>query len=182
MHLEQFFTEIPTSKLSHSSSPDEKVKKLTEAAALKAAMVSATLSAPGGVVGMLASLPDLAAIWRIQAQLVADIAATYGKLGYLTKQSLVWCLCKQSGVQIARDVAMRVGTHFLLKKSKLKLLSRALPVVSAISGGAYAAYDTYSVSKIAKAYFENSEFQNVEDDDVRYAQAESAENDENLNA
>ena len=72
MHLEQFFTEIPTSKLSHSSSPDEKVKKLTEAAALKAAMVSATLSAPGGVVGMLASLPDLAAIWRIQAQLVAD--------------------------------------------------------------------------------------------------------------
>jgi len=29
-------------------------------------------------------LPDLFGIWRIQAQLVADIAAVYGKTGFLT--------------------------------------------------------------------------------------------------
>ncbi|MDY6283530.1 MAG: hypothetical protein VZR14_06990 [Hallerella sp.] len=151
--LQDYFSEVPNSELSPLDNPDEKIKRLTEAAALKAAVVSATLSAPGGIVGIISSLPDLAAIWRIQAQLVADIAAVYGKLGYLTKQSLVWCLCKQSGFQIARDVAVRAGTHMLLKKAPLKTLSRALPVLGAVSSGAYAAFDTYGVSKIAKAYF-----------------------------
>jgi hypothetical protein len=41
----------------------------------------------------------------------------------------------------------------LLKKAPLKTLSRALPVLGAVSSGAYAAFDTYGVSKIAKAYF-----------------------------
>ena len=75
LKLKDYFSEIPNSELSPLDNPDEKIKRLTEAAALKAAVVSATLSAPGGVVGIISSLPDLAAIWRIQAQLVADVAA-----------------------------------------------------------------------------------------------------------
>ncbi len=155
--LKDYFSEIPNSGLSPLDNPDEKIKRMTETAALKAAVVSASLSAPGGVVGLISTLPDLAAIWRIQAQLVADIAAVYGKLGYLTKQSLVWCLCKQSVFQVGRDVAVRAGTHLLLKKSPLKALTRALPVIGAVSSGAYAAYDTYGVAKVAKAYFSSIE-------------------------
>ena len=155
--IQKFLLELPSSKLSPSKNPEEAIKKLTQAAALKSAAVSASLSAPGGIIGLFASLPDLAAIWKIQAQLVADIAAVYGKLGYLTQRSLLWCLCKQSGSQIFRDIAVRAGTHLLIKKSRLKVLSKAVPVLGAIGGGAYAAYDTYAVARIAKAYFEASE-------------------------
>lgn len=154
---DKIFSEIPTSTLSPSSSPDEKIKRLTEAAALKAAAVSTTLSAPGGIVGMLSSVPDLFAIWRIQAQLVADIAATYGKLGYLNKQSLAWCLCKESVAQIVRDVAVRTGTHLLVHKFSLRTLSKAVPVLGALGCGVYAAYDTFGVAKTAKEFFSNPE-------------------------
>ena len=44
-----------------------------------------------------------------------------------------------------------------LAKSPLKALTRALPVIGAVSSGAYAAYDTYGVAKVAKAYFSSIE-------------------------
>ena len=155
--MEKFITVIPTSALAVADDPDSRIKDLTKSAAIKAAVVSASLSAPGGIVGILSTLPDLAAIWKIQAQLVADIAAVYGKLGYLSKQSLLWCLCKQSGAQVVRDIAVRAGTHVLLKKTALKSLSRIVPVVGAFGSGAYAAFDTYEVSRLAKRYFQNPE-------------------------
>ena len=57
--------------------------------------------------GMLTVLPDLIAIWRIQAQMVSDIAGLYGKEVALTRAHMVYCLFRHATTQVARDVVVR---------------------------------------------------------------------------
>ena len=189
--LKDYFSEIPNSGLSPLDNPDEKIKRMTETAALKAAVVSATLSAPGGVVGLISTLPDLAAIWRIQAQLVSDIAATYGKFAQLSREAMVWCLFRHSAAQLVRDIAVRTGSRIVVQKLSLaalevllkkiglkiskkllgKIALRAIPAIGAIGNGAYSFYDTYEVGKTAAAYFkalaDNPEEPVVEDAEIQ---------------
>jgi hypothetical protein len=155
------------------ASPEEKVRRLTRQAAFKAATVSATLSVPAGFTGILTAIPDIAAVWKIQAQLVADIAATHGKLALLSREAMVWCLFRHSAASLLRDLAVRTGSRILIQKlsstalrtllTKIglqistrfigKTLIRAVPAIGAVGNGAYAYYDTTEVGKTAEAYF-----------------------------
>jgi hypothetical protein len=164
---------IPNSAISLCHNPEEKIKLLTRKAALRAGALSATLSCPGGFVGVITILPDIAMIWRIQAQLVADIAASYGKIALLSRETMIWCLFRHTVSQLVRDLAVRAGTRVivqtitltamrtLLRKIGLEASSRmvtrtffrAIPLLGAIGSGTYAAYDTYEVGKTAEAYF-----------------------------
>ena len=154
-------------------------------------MVSATLSVPAGVTGVLTSIPDIAAIWRIQAQLVSDIAATYGKFAQLSREAMVWCLFRHSAAQLVRDIAVRTGSRIVVQKLSLaalevllkkiglkistkllgKIALRAIPAIGAIGNGAYSFYDTYEVGKTAAAYFkalaDNPEEPVVEDAEIQ---------------
>lgn len=171
--LFELITDIPESLHSPTKNSDEKIKKLIRQAAVKASLVSATLSVPAGVTGVLTSIPDIAAIWRIQAQLVSDIAATYGKFAMLSREAMVWCLFRHSAAQLVRDIAVRTGSRIvvqkvsfavletLLKKIGLKVSTkflgraalRAIPAIGALGNGAYSFYDTTEVGKTAAAYF-----------------------------
>lgn len=171
--LVDLITDIPDSLYTATADPEEKIKRLTQKAAIKASAVSTTLSVPAGFTGILTSIPDIAAIWRIQAQLVSDIAMTYGKFALLTREAMVWCLFRHSAAQLVRDVAVRTGSRIviqklsfaaleaLLKKIGLKISTRfagraalrAIPIIGAIGNGAYSYYDTYEVGKTAAAYF-----------------------------
>ena len=171
--LFELITDIPESLHSPTENSDEKIKKLIRQAAVKASLVSATLSVPAGVTGVLTSIPDIAAIWRIQAQLVSDIAATYGKFAQLSREAMVWCLFRHSAAQLLRDIAVRTGSRIvvqkvsfavletLLKKIGLKVSTkflgraalRAIPAIGALGNGAYSFYDTTEVGKTAAAYF-----------------------------
>lgn len=166
-------TNIPESIYVSSLDPDSRVKLITQRASFKAATVSTTLSIPAGFTGVLTAIPDIAAIWRIQAQLVADIAATYGKLALLSREAMVWCLFRHSAAQLLRDVAVRTGSRVVVQKLSTtalkkviekvglkisstflsKSLLRAIPAIGAIGNGAYAYYDTTEVGKTAAAYF-----------------------------
>ena len=171
--LFELITDIPESLHSPTENSDEKIKHLIRKAARNAAIVSATLSVPAGVTGVLTSIPDIAAIWRIQAQLVSDIAATYGKFAMLSREAMVWCLFRHSAAQLVRDIAVRTGSRIvvqkvsfavletLLKKIGLKVSTkflgraalRAIPAIGALGNGAYSFYDTTEVGKTAAAYF-----------------------------
>lgn len=171
--LVDLITDIPDSLYTATADPEEKIKRLTQKAAIKASAVSTTLSVPAGFTGILTSIPDIAAIWRIQAQLVSDIAMTYGKFALLTREAMVWCLFRHSAAQLVRDVAVRTGSRIviqklsfaaleaLLRKIGLKISTRfagraalrAIPIIGAIGNGAYSYYDTYEVGKTAAAYF-----------------------------
>lgn len=166
-------TNIPESIYVSSMDADSRVKLITQRASFKAATVSTTLSIPAGFTGILTAIPDIAAIWRIQAQLVADIAATYGKIAQLTREAMVWCLFRHSAAQLLRDVAVRTGSRVVVQKLSTtalkkviekiglkisstflsKSLLRAIPAIGAIGNGAYAYYDTTEVGKTAAAYF-----------------------------
>ena len=166
-------TNIPESLHTPTDDPESRAKALIQQAAFKAATVSATLSIPAGVTGILTAIPDIAAIWRIQAQLVSDIAAIYGKIAVLSREAMVWCLFRHSAASLLRDIAVRTGSRLivqklsttalktLIKKIGLKVSStflsksllRAIPAIGAIGNGAYAYYDTNEVGKTAIAYF-----------------------------
>ncbi|WP_290764830.1 EcsC family protein [Fibrobacter sp. UBA4297] len=166
-------TDIPDSLLCPNRDPDARADILIKQAALKAAAVSTSLSIPAGFTGVLTSIPDIAAVWRIQAQLISDIACTYGKFAMLSREAMVWCLFRHSAASLLRDVAVRTGSRIVVQKLSLaalqKLLQkigvkisanflgrialRAIPAIGAIGNGAYTYFDTNEVGKTAKSYF-----------------------------
>jgi hypothetical protein len=168
---------IPSSTEAQSADPDGRAQRTVGNASIKAATVSAVLSIPPGPLGMLTIVPDLIAIWKIQAQMVADIAAEYGKSAKLTRESMIYCLFKHAAAQAVRDLAVRVGGRLLIKRPALrviqqtlakvtvkitqraagKAISRWLPIISTIGVGAYAYYDTAQVGQTAMDLF-SSEF------------------------
>ena len=197
--LFELITDIPESLYTPAEDSDEKINKIIRQASLKAAAVSATLSVPAGFTGVLTSVPDIAAIWRIQAQLVSDIAASYGKFAQLSREAMVWCLFRHSAAQLIRDIAVRTGSRIVVQKlsttalrtllqkigikisSKFlsKSLLRAIPIVGAVGNGAYTYYDTYEVGKTATAYFKALADQ---DGKAEVVDAETAETDNNENS
>jgi len=172
--LQQLIEYIPFSSEPASSDPKVRSRRLGSIAAMKAAAFSGALSMPPGPLGLLTLIPDLIGIWRIQAQLVADIAAVYGKTTWLTKEGLLYCLFRHGAAHALRDVVVRSGERLLIRQVTFrsmesllqkvglrvsqrltaKAVARWLPIIGAVGVGAYAYYDTGEVAKTAIETFE----------------------------
>lgn len=166
---------IPQSRESPTESPARRAREIARAAARNASMTAGSLALPPGVLGWLTVIPELMAVWRIQAQMVADIAASYGKTSVLGKEQMLYCLFKQVAAQALRDVAVRVGERIVLQQLSSRVMqtiaqklgvqvtqtllkkgvSRWLPVLGAMGVGAYAYADTLQVGRNAMALFED---------------------------
>jgi hypothetical protein len=164
---------VPSSAEVNSATPDARAKHLARNAARVSAGISGGAAMAPGPLGMLTILPDLMGVWKVQAQLVADIAGTYGKTATLTRQHMVYCLFKHSAAQLLRDVIVREGARYLVLPVTLQMMralvskigihlgertvgkavARYAPVVGAIGVGAYAYYDTKKVAETAIALF-----------------------------
>jgi hypothetical protein len=151
---------------------------LTRAAASQAGATAGALALPPGPLGMLTILPDLIAVWHIQRQLVADIAACYGKSAELQREAMIYCLFKHAAAQVVRDLAVRLGTRLLLRRATVQTMERSLqrigvavskralgrgisrwvPVAGAVGVGAYAFYDTMQVGRTAMELFAGEVF------------------------
>jgi hypothetical protein len=173
--LLELVSDIPNSSEPSSATPAARARLLVLHASSKAAVISGTLALPPGLIGLLTILPELQLIWRTQAQLVADIAAVYGKSYQLRQQQMIFCLFRHVASQLVRDVVVRAGERFLVRRTKLRMvqqllqrigvkvaqrsagsaLSRLVPVVGAVGIGGYAFYDTTQVGKTAIALFES---------------------------
>jgi len=160
---------LPATNELIAAEPLARSRQLATHAAMKAAAASSALALPPGPLGMLTILPDLVLIWRIQAQMVADIAAVYGKQAELTREHMIYCLFKHAASQAVRDLTVRMGTRLvvrvlshdtlktLLTKIGIRLTERVLaksaarwiPILGAAAVGAYAYYDTTEVAKNA---------------------------------
>lgn len=164
-HILDLISQAPTSSLSPSPHPLRDAQKVIRKASWQAAGISGALAVPPGPLGMLTVLPDLFTIWRIQAQMVADIAALYGKTGFLTREAMLFCLFKHGSSQLFRDVISRVGERYVLRRTSLRTVqrvaeklglrmtqrvlgnsvSRWIPILGAVAVGLYARYDTQHV-------------------------------------
>ena len=164
---------VPFSTEINSSNPDARAKLLARNAARVSASISGGAAMAPGPLGILTLFPDIVGVWRVQAQMVSDIAAAYGKTATLTRQHMVYCLFKHSAAQLLRDVIVREGERYLVLPVTLRMMrslvskigikvgertfgkavARYAPVVGAVGVGAYAYYDTKKVAETAIELF-----------------------------
>ena len=165
---------VPLSKERQSPKPAQDARKKANAAASKAAMAAGALALPPGPLGWLTLLPEMVEVWKIQRQLVADIAALYGQQARLTPEQIAYCLFQHTATQGLRDLVVRVGQRTLVRRASPLLIraltrrigaqlaqrtvgkaaARWIPIVGAVGVGAYAYYDTAQVAATAIELFE----------------------------
>jgi len=168
--------QVPDSTEPVGEHPSERAQRIARTAARTASVVSGSLSLPPGFLGWLTVLPELVGVWKLQAQMVSDIAAVYGQRTTLGREQMIYCLFKHVSAQLFRDVAVRVGERVVVRQTSLKVLqniaqqigvqvskavltrsaSRFVPLLGAVSVGAYAYYDTLQVAKTAVELFERT--------------------------
>lgn len=154
--------------------PGDAAARAIDSAAAKAALAAGTLALPPGPLGWATIAPEMLAVWHIQRQLVADIAALYGRSAQLGPEQMLWCLFRHTAAQALRDLGVRVGERVIVrpvaqqllqrvaaavgvhvgKQAAQRALSRWVPVVGAAGVGAYAWWDTRQVGRAAQLLFE----------------------------
>ncbi|HEX9181604.1 MAG TPA: hypothetical protein VF859_14495 [Burkholderiales bacterium] len=169
----EVLTRVPRTRERASENPALRARGIARAAARKASVTAGTLALPVGPLGWLTIVPELAAIWRIQAQMVADIAGAYGRHATLTPEHMLYCLFRYAAAQAVRDLVVRAGSRWLVRRLPAAALeavagkvglrvaqraagsgaSRWLPVIGAVGVGAYAWYDTGKVADAAIELF-----------------------------
>jgi hypothetical protein len=167
---------LPKSALSREDDPEPRAKRSISLATMKAAVVSGGLALPSGPVGFLTIIPDLVLVWKLQARLVMDMAAVYGKEKSLTQEALLYCLFHHAAADQMRDVAVRVGGRVVFRKASAavlgkvakdvglrmaqrmlrRALARVIPLLGAIGVGAYSYYDTACVGKTTLEFLKSS--------------------------
>lgn len=170
----KFLGKIPETEHSESITPHQSARTIANTAAAKAATAAGALALPPGPLGWLTILPELHTMWKIQTQMVADIAGVYGKTAALSREQMVYCLFRHGAAMAVRDIVVRVGDRYIVRhltpallqqiakkigvkitqQSVGKAVSRWLPIVGALGVGAYAFYDTARVAKTAMELFE----------------------------
>jgi hypothetical protein len=169
----ELVSRVPATSQHEVADPEVVVQRLARQAARRAAMVSGGLALPPGPLGLLTLLPDLLAIWRIQAQLVADIAGARGRSGSLTREQMLYCLFRHAASQLLRDVVVRAGERAIVHRLTVSALqavasrlgiqvsqqlvaksaSRWVPGLGAAAVAAYAWWDTERVARTADSLF-----------------------------
>jgi len=169
-----FIGRIPSTDELKSDNPLDRARAIATSAATKAAITAGSLALPPGPFGWVTILPELIAIWKIQAQVVADIAGAFGKEAFLTREQVLFCLFRHTAAQAVRDLVVRVGQRVLVRRVSLRTaqaiakkigvritqraigkgLSRWLFVVGALGVAGYAYYDTAQVAQTAIELFQ----------------------------
>lgn len=164
---------VPASNEAEVTQPEVRARALGRNAARQASLMAGSLALPPGLLGWLTIVPELMGVWKLQAQMVADIAAVYGKSASLGREQMIYCLFKHVSAQLFRDVVVRVGERYLIQAASLsfiqsaaqtlgvkitqhiigKSVSRFVPLVGAVGVGAYAYFDTTQVAKTAIELF-----------------------------
>lgn len=171
--LLDFVGRVPQSSLHQSRTPLVAARKVANTAAAKAALSAGALALPPGPMGWLTIAPEIIAVWKIQAQMVADIAALHGKSASLTREHMLYCLFRHTAAQAVRDLVVRVGERVFVKQTSLVVLQRIaerigvkvtqgalgkgvarwMPIIGALGVGGYAFYDTAQIANSARDLF-----------------------------
>jgi hypothetical protein len=164
---------IPAARERGHAEPGERAKDVIRAAKTKAALASGSLALPPGPLGWVTVLPEIYAVWKIQAQMVSDLAALHGRKSSLSREQMLYCLFRHTGAQLFRDLVMRVGERYLVRRLPVRSLysvvnkigirltqrsiaravSRFVPVAGAVGIAGYSWYDTRQVARTAMELF-----------------------------
>jgi len=166
--------QVPPSREESSDAPRAAAGRVMRVASAKAALTAGGLALPTGPAGWLTILPELLAVWRIQAQMVSDIAALYGAQHAPTREQMLYCLFRHAAAQAVRDLLARATDRWVVQEASGALLRRAaqviglkltqkvarrgasrwVPLVGAAGVGVYAWLDTQQVAQTAIKLFQ----------------------------
>ena len=164
---------VPDSREKKLEQPQLRALAIGRTSARQASVLAGSLALPPGFLGWLTILPELVGVWKLQAQMVSDIAAVYGKSATLGREQMIYCLFKHVSAQLFRDVVVRAGERYLVRRVSLgfiqaaaravglkvtqkmigKGVSRFVPLLGAVGVSAYAYLDTTQVAKTAVELF-----------------------------
>jgi hypothetical protein len=170
--LVELISDIPATSEEETSNAYCRARELIADASLKAAGISGTVALHAAPSAWPVIVSELAAIWRLQAQMVADVGAAFGQKGRLTEESIFYCLFRHAAAQFLRELVTglvercaarkslrstetaleKIGTEILQRITRQKS-SRWLPVLGALAVAAYAYYDTDQVGQTAIEFF-----------------------------
>ena len=165
---------IPSTREARGDHPAARAHAIAHAAALRAAAISGSLSIPPGPAGWLTIIPDLAMVWKIQSQMVADIAGAFGKESSLAQEQMLFCLFRHAAAHSLRGMAVRSGERLLINRAGVGALEAAarkasvpvarriagrgvarwLPVIGAVGIAGFSYYDTIRVAATATELFQ----------------------------
>src|SRR5262245_56862137 len=145
----RLLSRVPRTNRKAESAPRKAAREISRRAAAKAAVMAGSLAIPPGPFAWLTVIPELIAVWKIQAQMVSDLAGVYGQTASLTKEHMVYCLFRYTAAQAMRDIAVRVA-----QRTTRRGMTRWVPIAGAVGVGAYAFYDTNQVAQTAIEMFE----------------------------
>jgi len=124
--LEQVISTVPATKESKSDNPDARASEIAHIAAAKASASSALAALAPGPFGLATILPDLWNVWRIQRQMVSDIAAIYGQKAFLTRETMLYCLFLHGAARIVGEIVMEVGERVIVRRTSLRAIQAIL--------------------------------------------------------
>ena len=165
--------EVPSSTRKKSKDALVESRAAISKAAGKASLTAGAFAIPLGPIGWLTILPEMIAVWRIQAQLVVDIAALHGRKPLITREQMIFCLFRHTAAQAVRDLAVRAGERLIVQQVTAQVLkkiaeaigvkiarrvagkgiTRWLPVIGVVGVAGYAYYDTAQVGATALEMF-----------------------------
>ena len=165
--------EVPVSKRRKSREALVESRAAISKAAGRASLTAGAFAIPLGPIGWLTILPELIAVWRIQAQLVVDIAALHGQKSVITREQMIFCLFRHTAAQAVRDLAVRAGERLIVQQVTTQVIrkvaeaigvkiarrvvgkgiTRWLPVIGVVGVAGYAYYDTAQVGSTALQMF-----------------------------
>ena len=160
---------VPPTREPHAQSPHLRAAEIAKRTKRRTAAVSAAAALPPGPLGWLTLLPEAVTVWRMQAQMVADIAAAYGRSATLTPEVMLHCLFQHAANRAIGGLVVRVGERVLVHRLSLQSLqpvaravamritqrtmargiARWVPGVGSIVVGTYAWFDTGTVARTA---------------------------------
>ncbi len=164
---------VPASTEPPAADPIARTRVLTARAARTTAALSAAAALPPGPIGWLTLLPELAAIWRIQAKLVVDVAAAWGRPQTATREVLLHCLFAHSIERPLGGFVVRAGERLLVRSASYRTLqpvarsiaarlsrralgrgiARFVPVAGSVAVAAWAWRETSHVARNAQEVF-----------------------------
>lgn len=170
----EWIGKIPATKQEPLTETAARAREITKAAAAKAARTAGLLALPPGPLGWMTIIPELMAVWRIQGQMVADLAGLYGKTATLSQSQMLYCVFRHGAAMAVRDLVIRVGDRYFVKQATQQVLqqiarkigvnltqkgiakgvARWLPLIGAVGVGGYAYFDTTQIAKTAIEMFE----------------------------
>jgi len=165
--------QLPPSKEGQVTHAHKRAHALSRTASRQASLLAGSMALPPGILGWLTIPIELMGVWRLQAQMVSDIAAVYGKSATLSREQMVYCLFKHVSAQLFRDVVVRVGERYVVQRASMAFIqsaaqtlgvkitktiigkgaTRLVPLIGAIGVSAYAYFDTTQVAKTAIELF-----------------------------